>query len=368
MASLLIPIVAALKMMSVPASASPSANQAPAQVRVAQASASPAASAPSPAAVAAAGRTTQSASVRLSSAQKQQAALEVQMAGLRKTYNEQLGEVDRLKAARASWRRDRQLREQKAKSQKTAMALQKLERSLRDQRSVVSRERKALAQAIDSELALGASAARQRSLHTMLSSLRSTLRKAPKKISIPDLELNEYADPEELLEQIALIERAEAKLVAEEDSLDRRAEHYAHMDTLRRKRTRADEMGALDDEGVRRSTGRVASAKDSRTASEDGNGAGGADLAGLEPSTDQGAPPPSGPEAGGGGDFASTSIVLADVVDAGTQDALRRADRSSSPRTKAEAAKLATKQVRDKLERLRASKERIRRHLQKLKK
>jgi hypothetical protein len=61
-------------------------------------------------------------------------------------------------------------------------------------------------------------------------------------------------------------------------------------------------------------------------------------------------------------------VVLADVVDSGTRDALRRAQLSKSPKTKALAAKRAQGQVEDRLQRLRASKLLIQRHLDRLKK
>lgn len=363
MSSVLIPVVAVLTLLVTPASAQPAARGKARPTQVAQQARGGSTATP---------EQTQKASDRLTLSQKQQKRIEAQMGQLRNVYNEQLAEVDRLKRSRASWRRDRQLREQKARSQKTAVALQDLERSLRNQRTIVSRDRKGLARAIDQELSAGAPSARQSSLRTMLRGLRANLRKAPKKISMPDLELDEFADPEELLEQIALIERAESKLIAEESSLQRRADHYDHMDILRSKRLRADDIGVFDDEGVRRLTGRVGSGSDGRTtgveSNDDADHSGQPAPADPGGSTDLDASKESGTAPGSlGGDFATSSIVLADVVDASTQDALRRAQRSNSPRIKAEVAKQAKKQVRDRLSRLRAGKARIQRHLQRLK-
>ena len=52
-------------------------------------------------------------------------------------------------------------------------------------------------------------------------------------------------------------------------------------------------------------------------------------------------------------------MVLADVVDTSTLDALRAADRSSNPAIKARAAERASAQVRARLERLRAQRARV---------
>jgi hypothetical protein len=305
----------------------------------------------------------------LAAAQKKQRSIEAEKAKLRTTYNKQLAQVDKLKRARASWRRDRQLRDQKARSQKTALALKEVDRKLRSQRSAVSKARKALATAIDKELDLSPTPARQTYLKSMLGKVRVGLRVAPKKISMPELELDEFADPEELLEQIALIERAEAKLAREQASLTRRADYYARMETLRSKRQRADALGVFDEDGVRRSTGHVGN-KNDRNSDSSTTGGAGADLADSESA---GEPAPQSPSnddfgGGGGGSFEAASVVLADVVDSGTQDALRRAHRSNSPKTKAAAAKRAKDQVSDRLLRLRASKAKIRRHLKRLQK
>ncbi len=346
MSTFFISIVATLQLLAVPADASGSMKQvaqAPAQAR---SSSSP---------LLHAGRASNAAAKRLARATKQIAALGKQKDKLRRTYNVQLAKVDALKRARASWRRDRELREQKARTQKTALALRALDGKLRAQTESAVKHRKKMVVIVRRELALSPSVARTGFLLRLLSRSEQGRRKTPKKILLPDLEFDEFADPEELLEQISLIERAEQKLAAEEASLGRRATHYAHMDVLRSKRQRADELNAFDDDHVRRKAGRLSGA--SRQ-----NGAGGsdADLAespGGAPSDD------SDP-----GSFEASSVVLSDVVDAQTHDALRRAHRSNSPRTKAVAARRAHAQVQERIRRLRASKSRIRSHLRRLSK
>lgn len=349
MPAILIHCFAAFQLMAAPGAATDSAQEV---VRVAQAS-------PQSSGLTAAGRHSNGAAARLASAQKREASLVRQMADLRRTYNKQLGEVDKLKKARASWRRDRKLREQKARSQKTALALKSADAQLRAQRVLVTRERKATARAVERELALSPSVVRKRFLAGVLKNARRGLTAKPKKISMPDLEFDAFADPEELMEQIALIERAEAKLAQEEVSLERRESHYSHMAALRSKRDRAEELVAFDNDNVRRSTGRTGNGN-SRQAGDDqasGDASGGGGALNEAP----GAPPEAGNESGPS--FEASSVVLSDVVDSGTQDALRRAHRSSSPRTKAEAAKRAHGQVQERLKRLRASKARIKEHL-----
>lgn len=350
MPSILIPIIAALLLLGTPEAVADDTRVAQvAQVQQAQ-------------------EKSNSAAKSLAANQERLKAVRAEKAALRTVYNEQLAGVDKLKRARASWRRDRKLRDQMERSQKTAVALKEVDRKLRARLTAVSRARKSLAIAIDRELTLSPTAQRQVYLRKMLGNVRVGLRKAPKKIAMPELELDEYADPEELLEQIALIERAEAKLAAEQNSLSRRADHFERMQALRAKRNRSDALGAFDSDGVRRSTSRVAGSGEKRETAQDANTG-----AGLSDGADAESPSPAPP--GGGGDdfsepdsFEAASVVLADVVDSGTQDALRRAHRSKSPKTKALAAKRAHKQVKDRIERLRASKARIRRHLQRLQK
>ncbi len=282
---------------------------------------------------------------------------------LRGTYNKQLSEVDRLKRSRASWRRDRQLREQKARSQKTASALQLLDRRIRSQKLSVVQAKKSLSTAIANELAHNPTSVRRSQLSKTLATLGVRRRASPRKITMPDLELDELADAEELLTQIALIEQAQAKLNKQESSLGKRANHYAYMDTLRRKRQRAGELGAFDDTGVRRSIGRIGT----ETGRNSGTGFEGDASGGQSPPSNDEAPgAPLAGETPGGNDFAAASVVLSDVVDAQTQNALRQAQRSTSPRTKAQAAKRAQSQVKKQLNELAAGKARIMRHLRRL--
>lgn len=319
---------------------------------------------------------TDRAAARVAATERRRRALRADKDRLRGVYNRQLQEIDRLKAQRRSWRRDRQLAEQKAESQRTALALGKIDRELRALSARLGSERKALAAAIDREIGAGATGARLTRLVSLRAAVRRALRPPVRKILIPDAELDELADPEELIEQIAMLEHAETELAREEAALAQRAARYQRMADLRAKRQRADDLGELDDDGVRRTTTRVAAASSgdrgtsADSESQDGAGAptgpgeppgGGADdgdsggFGGGEPS-----------DPGPGGSLSDVSIVLSDVVDASTRDALRRADRSSDPAAKARAARRAKVQVEARLERLRKSRLRIETYLRRL--
>ena len=291
---------------------------------------------------------------------------------LRGIYNQQLAEVDRLKRGRASWRRERQLKTQKAKSQTTAVQLAHTDVQLRKVDRQLRTLRTRMIKAIDKELAMTPSAQRTARLRKWRSGARGQIRKRVKKIVLPDARLDELADPEELLEQIALIEQVEAELAREERTLARRANRYASMDALRRKRMRARDMAALDDDFVRRSTGRSvdSAGKDGRNSGAS-QGGGLSDGLGAEADVDDVPSPPessdfgaeSEPDPGG---LQTSSLVLADVVDASTVDALKRADQSSNPATKLRVANQARKQLLERMKNLRLGRERIERHLRQL--
>lgn len=304
------------------------------------------------------------AAAEVAASEARRRSLRAEKAKLRATYNRQLQEIDRLKAQRRSWRRDRQLREQKAESQETALALGRVDARLRAEAKVLRARRSALVAAIDRELAGAPSAVRARELASLRAKVRRALRPPVRKISLPDDRLDELADPEELLEQIALIEEAERELAREQEALRRQAGRYERMAELRARRQRASDMTELDDDRVRRSTGR---------AGDDSRSTGGGGGAGAPASESDDAEAPSGGSDGFGGEpqtdpgsLIDTSIVLSDVVDTTTQDALRRADRSLDPGAKARATRRAHEQVGDRLERLRRSRQRIETHLRTL--
>jgi hypothetical protein len=292
--------------------------------------------------------------------------------GLQSTYAAQLAELDRLKQSKASWRRDRQIRAKKAESQATAGRLSRVDAEIRVLDAQLKVQRQSLLAAIARELADGAlGPTRRAALEKLRGQVAAALRPRARKIILPDDSLDELADPDELSEQIALIAQAEKELAHERQVLRQREDRYGRWAVLREQRERAGQMRDIDDDQVRRSTGRTG-----QSGRDTGGGSGGGSLeenddaaspgAGSEgPPDDAGdsdSPPPSEPDAS----FDASSVVLADVVDSSTIDALKRAGRSSNPRARAAAAQRARKQVEQRLERLKKSRALIQNHLNKL--
>ncbi len=295
---------------------------------------------------------------------------------LERAYEAQLRELDRLKRSRASWNRDRQIRSRKAESQSTAARLSRADSELRTIDELLRRQRRALLAALDRESATRPSPARQAALDRMRAQVTAALKPRVRKILVPDDTLDEMADPEELTEQIALIQQAEAELRREREALRQREDRYARMTRLRQQRERAGEMNELEEELGRR-TGRAERTptaaggqgdRDESTA-EPGSGSdysGGGSAGGGDDGPTEGGDSGAGGGVNEDGGFEQSSILLTDVVDSGTIDALRRAGRSSSPGRRADAAARARKQVEARLQRLERSRAIIQRHLGKL--
>jgi uncharacterized membrane protein YgcG len=306
---------------------------------------------------------------------------------LERTYETQLRDLDRLKRSRASWNRDRQIRSNKAESQTTAERLSRADLELRGIDSLLRRQRQALLASIVRELALRPAPARRGVLERMRAQVTAALQPAVRKILVPDDTLDEMADAEELAEQIGLIQQAETDLRREREALRQREDRYVRMARLRDLRERASQMDELED-GPGRRTGHAETTRTPGAAGGDqeasdpdspppavGGGAGSGGDTGTGGSTDSGgggtgsAGGSGGSGAGGAGGvgedsgFEQSSILLTDVVDSSTIDALRRAGRSSSPRTRADAAARARKQVEARLQRLERSRALIQRHL-----
>ena len=324
-----------------------------------------------PRSAAAARSATDRASAAVSRLSMQRGVRQVEKARLERTYQEQLRELDALKRSKASWRRDRLVREKKAESQATAERLSRVAAELRGIDRTLKARRQYLLGAIDRELAAGPAASRRAALQRMRGAVAAAVRPPVRKIIVPDDSLDELADPDELAEQIALIQQAERELRREKDALRQREERYARMGRLRDQRERAGQLSDLDGDQVRRAGGRPVGARGtSNEAAEPGAGAGagGADSEGDSGDfgSGGGAPPPSDPAPSEDAGFEQSSILLADVVDPTTIDALRRAGRSQSPKARAEAAARARQQVESRLERLERSRLRIQQHLRRL--
>jgi hypothetical protein len=286
--------------------------------------------------------------------------LVTQKAALQKRYEGQLADVDALKQKRASWYRDRQLREAMAKSLETADKLAAIASKLRAIDARVKRERTELVAAIDAEL-VAAGGAIDAKRKTTLAKLRhdhaAALRPTGKKIVLPDDRIDPLADPEELDQQVAALEQSERQLQKEVASLERQATRFEKMDDLREKHDRADELGGFDDDQPRRSTGRSGARNES------------VGLTGGAAGEGDSAPAP-------GDDFDSgvpegmfendPTVVLSDVVDAETIGALRQAEISDDPGVKAKAATRAAKKVEERLRKLRTQRAAIEKRARKL--
>jgi hypothetical protein len=277
---------------------------------------------------------------------------------LHATLNRQIAEAERLQKQRASWRRDRQLKERRAEAHATAGRIAALDQRVRELQTRLEREQRALLAAIDAELRAGAPTVdRRRRLDGWTAVARRGLART-KKIVLPDDRIDPLADPEDLEFQARRIAASEKELEREIDALVRRAERFHRMDALRQKRNRASELGGLDDNRPRRSTGRIGTQgerDDGPAAGFDGDSA---------PDNDEGGGSPA-PEDPGVGET-DPVVVLADVVDAGTIDALRRAESSGDPLARARAAERAHSQVKAQLERLKRTRGAIDRRIKQL--
>jgi hypothetical protein len=281
-------------------------------------------------------------------------------AALAAGYERQLRTIDGLKRQRASWRRDRQLRAEMSSSLDTARRLQAVTARLRDLDARLLRDRRQLLAAIDVELATPLPAARRQQLGQLRTSVRTALGPAPRKIVVPDEELDPLADPEELEQQAAALRDSERELAREVENLARQAARFRRMSELRQQNERAGDLALRDDEGPRR---RQLSTSGRGSAIDDESDSGGDD-GGEAPSPPSepgpGAPPTDEPGGGTGqppplaGDpDDEPALVLSEIVDAPTLDALRRAQRSADPAAKAAAAELARRRVADRLRLLR---------------
>ncbi len=287
-----------------------------------------------------------------------------QKAALMKSHEAQLAEVDRLKQRRASWRRDRQLKRALADSQQTAAVLSRLDARIRGIDRDLERANKALLAATRRALRGHPSASRRAQLIGWLGSARSALVRT-RKIILPAETFDPLADPEDLEYHAQLIAQTEKELEAEIGALAARESRYDRMVALRDKASRAEELSGFDDDRPRRTTGRIGSGD-----RNNGTGAGGGltngDSAQPLPPADSGPNPDPG-----GGSFSSDgdpTVVLADVVDAGTLDALRRAESSGDPKARATATKRTRQEVQARLARLKRARALIEARARKLRK
>lgn len=266
-------------------------------------------------------------------------------------YQQQLAAVDGLKKQKASWRRDRELNAAQANANDTATRLTALDKQIAAAHRAVASARKAVVVAIDAEVRAGATGPRAAQLAQIRAQLVPAT-PAPKKIIIPDAEIDPLADPEELERQAAAIAAAEKLLEAQRIGLDNQHQELVLVAELRQAHDRAGELSTRDDDqphrGAQRGGAREGDSAQSPTAGESA-----------------GSPSPGGGGAGGGGAgedfgsavgdkgstaFESSAVALGEVIDRSTIDGMLRASRSGDPKQRAQAAAAARDAVARRLE------------------
>jgi hypothetical protein len=273
--------------------------------------------------------------------------LGAQRGKLKQHYDEQLAVIDRLKNERASWRRDRELKADLADSQDTAKQLAALDAQLATAAGALGAARRALASAIDAELAAGASGDRGGRLARQRADLDAQLGAKPKKIVLPDDVQIDQLDPEDLDQQAQIIADTEKQLATQVAGLDQQASELARLAELRKSHDRANEMMIRDDDQPHR---------DVQHATNSGNALAPAQAAGAGTG---GAGATN--NANGGNDFdnhgnsfeTEATFVLGEVIDPSTLDTLARASRSGDPAKRAAAARAARDAVAARLAELR---------------
>ncbi|HSD86063.1 MAG TPA: hypothetical protein VLB44_01065 [Kofleriaceae bacterium] len=289
-------------------------------------------------------------------------SLDRQRGQLAQRLAQQVAAVEALKKQKASWRRDRELNSAQATANDTATKLTAIDKQLAAAQTALANARKAEVAAIDAELKAGATGARA----TQLQNLRAQLapaQAAPKKIVIPDAEIDPLADPEELEKQAAALAQVEKQLEQERKTLDKQHEDLVLVADLRQAHERAGELSTRDDDQPHRgaSHGTSRSPEAAGTPANDtasgsptsggtgggtgGTGGGSTDTTGLGGQTFDGGKSLTS--------FESTAAVaLGEVIDRSTIDGMLRAQRSGDPKQRAQAAAQARDAVAKRLDML----------------
>jgi len=247
--------------------------------------------------------------------------------GLAQRYQDQLAQVDRLKNQRASWRRDRELRDSLSESLETANQLSAATHELAQARGDLESARRAYLAAINVELGAGAAPARAQVLTRARAQLVPQITDAPRRIIIPDFEVDPLADPEELEQRAAELRASEEDLARQLAGLKVQATELDHLAVLRKQHERAGDLFNRDDDEPHHNTARLAG--EPGTPPDEGGGAG----------------KPSAPGWASGSFESFAPIVLADVINASTLLSMEVAQRSGDPGRRAEAASRAGDEV-----------------------
>lgn len=299
--------------------------------------------------------------------------LDGERADLDRRFHAALAEVDALKKQRSSWANDRKLDAKQRQAQELGKALGAKTAALAAvDRTLVDR-RRALVTAINAELAAGVTdATRRAKLERQRAEAQRRLPETTRKLKVPDDRIDPLDDPEDLDDKAKRLVAGEKSLQAEIARMDRRARALTQVAVLEKSRQRASEDLFQDAQKGRRTayasggstgTGAPGGRGTLGDAEADNGGGGGAaapppgagapgdGFGGLDPS------PPASPTVTGADDSAGgtdPAVAYADVVDAGTIEALRQAERSTDPAVKAKAAERAKRDLEQKLTKLRA--------------
>ena len=296
-------------------------------------------------------------------AEQKLAQLAAQRSQLTARYQQQLTAIDRLKKQKASWRRDRELNAAQADANDTAKRLTALDKQLAGAQQTLVTTKRSVVVAIDVELAAGASGPRAQQLAALRAKVAPPA-PAPKKIVIPDAEIDPLADPQELEQQAAALAAVEKQLDAQRKGLDAQQKDLTLVAELRSAHERAGELSTRDDDQPQRGAPRSGSRE--QPASEQSPTAGASTGGSSGTGAGSGGGGSSNDDSAGGesfsGDKLSTSttsfetsaaVALGEVIDRSTIDGLVRASRSGDPKQRAEAAKQARDAVAKRLEQLR---------------
>lgn len=295
--------------------------------------------------------TVEIAQSQVNTATQKLSTLEAQRAQLATKMAQQVAAVDALKKQKASWRRDRSLNTAQAAAADTASKLMAVDKQLVVARQNLAKARRTEVAAIDAELEAGASPARV----VQLTRLRAQLVPAPiapKKIVIPDAEIDPLADPDELERQATAIAAAEKLLETQRKTLDQQHADLVQVAELRGAHERTNELATRDDDQPHRGAQRGSTRGDQESsaptagASNDSTGSpnngGGGSTGGETFGTDN---------KGTTSSFESTAAVaLGEVIDRSTIDGMLRAQRSGDPKQRAAAAAQARDAVSKRLE------------------
>ncbi len=264
------------------------------------------------------------------------AQAETERATMARAYADRADEVAALKARASSFARDRKLQALLAESRDMAVALDRKDALLGRMAAELGAARRALVAAIDRELAAGHeprdALARERAEVT------ARMGEA-RRLKIPDETIAPDDDAEDLLYKAGALAQAEAELRAEQQKLGRRAVDYRRQARLAKSRARADEQDVFDDSeprhtGAKGGPGGDTATPQPTTPTDQPPGS-------ITPGVERVAAPPADP-----------AVVLADVVDAGTLDELRRAELAGEPAARARAAERAAQVLAARADRL----------------